>query len=72
MKEQRYVSGYSDFVREVAGQVREAHHLRYIKTPSGRTLYLVGSREADAEEIAEIKFITAAANAALLVKKERP
>ena len=70
--EQRYLSGYNDAVREIADQVRDAHHVRYIKTPSGRTLYLVGSREGDADEIAEIKFITAAANAALLVKKVRP
>lgn len=71
MSKQRYVSGYTDFTREVADAIRSAHHLRYIRTPEGRLLYLIGSIDADTDEIAEIKFVTAAANAALLARKER-
>lgn len=63
MEKRDYSSGYTDFNYDVAEEVNEAHHLRYVKTPSGRKLYLLGSVDQDAAEIEEIRTVTAACNA---------
>lgn len=65
MEQNNYRSGYTDFNAEIAEEVNQAHHLRYIITPSGRKLYLLGSVEQDAAEIEEVKTIRERCNAAM-------
>jgi hypothetical protein len=57
-----YTMGYTDFRSNIAQEVCDARHFRYIKTPSGRKLYMPIGRADDAEEIAEIRHLVSAAN----------
>lgn len=55
-------SGYSDYVASVSSLFADAHHVRWIKLPSGRTLYMVGTEENDVAEIADVVAVREALN----------
>lgn len=61
----RYTMGYSDFLREIADEITEARHIRFIKTPSGRKLYMAVSSADDEVDRAEIGLLVRCANADL-------
>lgn len=59
-----YSTRYSDFKDDAAAELLAAHHVRILIMPSGRKLYMAGTRETDAEEIADLQAVAAACNLA--------